>query len=306
MTIDLFSKGVKLLTVTPDDTSYRYRKIGGEDRILLTFSAPKHIKLAVGLTVSFQGREYTMYSPATITKVNDKHWKYLLALDAPQELLRKWRMKHRTDGAVKFHLTAKPEEHLRMLVDCANSSDTGAKVRWSIGSCIDAPEKLITYNHTDLLSALGAIAKAFDIEWEADGKQIHLRKVEYYKDNPLPLSYGQGNGLRSGVKRENDSKATRLSRLYVQGSDRNIEHAKYGAKTLHMPKEVTVKFDGEKFEGEAGYIASKAQAYKVSADGLYVERTDDPQATGNEGSVEATDIYPIRVGVVSAVTEDGK
>lgn len=306
MTIDLFSKGVKLLTVTPDDTSYRYRKIGGEDRILLTFSAPRHIKLAVGLTVSFQGREYTMYSPATITKVNDRHWKYSLTLDAPQELLRKWRMKHRTDGAVKFHLTAKPEEHLRMLVDCANASDVGAIVKWSIGSCIDAPEKLITYNHTDLLSALGAIAKAFDIEWEADGKQIHLRKVEYYKDNPLPLSYGQGNGLCSGVKRENDSKATRLSRLYVQGSDRNIEHAKYGAKTLHIPKEVTVKFDGEKFEGEAGYIASKAQAYKVSADGLYVERTDDPQATGNEGSVEATDIYPSRVGVVSAVTEDGK
>ena len=306
MTIDLFSKGVKLLTVTPDDTSYRYRKIGGEDRILLTFSAPKHIKLAVGLTISFQGREYTMYSPATITKVNDKHWKYLLTLDAPQELLRKWRMKHRTDGAVKFHLTAKPEEHLRMLVDCANSSDAGAKVKWSIGSCVDAPEKLITYNHTDLLSALGSIAKTFDIEWEIEGKQIHLRKVEYYKDNPLPLSYGQGNGLRSGVKRENDSKATRLSRLYVQGADRNIEHAKYGAKTLHMPKEVAVKFDGEKFEGEAGYIASKAQAYKVSADGLYVERIDDPQATGNEGSVEATDIYPSRVGVVSAVTEDGK
>ena len=306
MTIDLFSKGVKLLTVTPDDTSYRYRKIGGEDRILLTFSAPKHIKLAVGLTISFQGREYTMYSPATITKVNDKHWKYSLTLDAPQELLRKWRMKHRTDGAVKFHLTAKPEEHLRMLVDCANSSDAGAKVKWSIGSCVDAPEKLITYNHTDLLSALGSIAKTFDIEWEIEGKQIHLRKVEYYKDNPLPLSYGQGNGLRSGVKRENDSKATRLSRLYVQGSDRNIEHGKYGAKTLHMPKEVAVKFDGEKFEGEVGYVASKAQAYKVSADGLYVERTDDPQATGNEGSVEATDIYPSRVGVVSAVTEDGK
>ena len=306
MTINLTKDGVTLLEVTPDDTSYRYRKMGGENRILLNFSTPRFIQLPVGATLAYQGRTYTMYSPATITKINERNWQYSLTLDAPQELLRKWRMKHRTYGAVKFHLTAKPEEHLRMLVDCANASDPTARVKWSLGECIDAPEKLVTYNHTDLLSALGTIAKTFDTEFEIDDKQIRLRKVEYYKDRPLELSYGKGKGLRSGVKRENDSKATRLSRLYVQGTDRNIEYAKYGAKTLHLPKGVSVRFDGDKFEGEVGYIASRAHSYKVSADGLYVDRVGDPEQTGNEGSVEATDIYPSRVGAVSSVTEDGQ
>lgn len=306
MTINLTKDGVTLLKVTPDDTSYRYRKIGGENRILLNFSTPRFVQLPVGTTLAYQGRTYTMYSPAAINKINERNWQYSLTLDAPQELLRKWRMKHRTDGAVKFHLTAKPEEHLRMLVDCANASDPTARVKWSLGECIDAPEKLVTYNHTDLLSALGTIAKTFDTEFEIDDKQIRLRKVEYYKDRPLELSYGKDKGLRSGVKRENDSKATRLSRLYVQGTDRNIEYAKYGAKTLHLPKGVSVRFDGDKFEGEAGFVASRAHSYKVSADGLYVDRVGDPELTGNEGSVEATDIYPSRVGSVSSVTEDGQ
>lgn len=299
MTITFFVNGRPLTSVTPEDTSYRYRKISGEDRVYLTFVADRLTTIPVGATIRFEGATYTLLSPAVITKHNDKSYHHSLTLGAPCERLRLWRMKHRTDGAVKFNLTAKPEEHLRMLIDAASGSDTEAE-KWTIASCLDAPEKLISYDHTDCLSALGLIAKTFDTEWVAEGKAIRLGKIEANATSPLPLAYGKDKGLKSGLKRENDQRQTLIQRLYVRGSDRNIRHDRYGSKTLHMPKSESVLFDGDRFAGEAGYNTRTQALYLVSPNGDYVERVQTEGLTGGEGSLDATDIYPSRVGSVTS------
>ena len=299
MTITFFVNGRPLTSVTPEDTSYRYRKISGEDRVHITFVADRLTTIPVGATIRFEGATYTLLSPAVITKHNDKSYHHSLTLGAPCERLRLWRMKHRTDGAVKFNLTAKPEEHLRMLIDAASGADTEAE-KWTIASCLDAPEKLISYDHTDCLSALGLIAKTFDTEWVADGKAIRLGKIEANATSPLPLAYGRDKGLKSGLKRENDQRQTLIQRLYVRGSDRNIRHDRYGSKTLHMPKSESVFFDGDRFAGEAGYNTRTQALYLVSPNGDYVERVQTEGLTGGEGSLDATDIYPSRVGSVTS------
>ena len=298
MTITFFVNGRPLTSVTPEDTSYRYRKISGEDRVHLTFVADRLTTIPVGATIRFEGATYTLLSPAVITKHNDKSYHHSLTLGAPCERLRLWRMKHRTDGAVKFNLTAKPEEHLRMLIDAASGADTEAE-KWTIASCLDAPEKLISYDHTDCLSALGLIAKTFDTEWVAEGKAIRLGKIEANATSPLPLAYGKDKGLKSGLKRENDQRQTLIQRLYVRGADRNIRHDRYGSKTLHMPKSESVFFDGDRFAGEAGYNTRTQALYMVSPNGDYVERVQTEGLTGGEGSLDATDIYPSRVGSVT-------
>lgn len=299
MTITFFVNGRPLTSVTPEDTSYRYRKISGEDRVYLTFVADRLTTIPVGATIRFEGATYTLLSPAVITKHNNKSYHHSLTLGAPCERLRLWRMKHRTDGAVKFNLTAKPEEHLRMLIDAASGADTEAE-KWTIASCLDAPEKLISYDHTDCLSALGLIAKTFDTEWVAEGKAIRLGKIEANATSPLPLAYGKDKGLKSGLKRENDQRQTLIQRLYVRGSDRNIRHDRYGSKTLHMPKSESVFFDGDRFSGEAGYNTRTQALYLVSPNGDYVERVSSEGLTGGEGSLDATDIYPSRVGSVTS------
>nr|DAN81930.1 MAG TPA: tail protein [Caudoviricetes sp.] len=298
MTITFFVNGRPLTSVTPEDTSYRYRKISGEDRVHLTFVADRLTTIPVGATIRFEGSTYTLLSPAVITKHNNKSYHHSLTLGAPCERLRLWRMKHRTDGAVKFNLTAKPEEHLRMLIDAASGADTEAE-KWTIASCLDAPEKLISYDHTDCLSALGLIAKTFEAEWVAEGKAIRLGKIEANATSPLPLAYGKDKGLKSGLKRENDQRQTLIQRLYVRGSDRNIRHDRYGSKTLHMPKSESVFFDGDRFAGEAGYNRRTEALYLVSPNGDYVERVQTEGLTGGEGSLDATDIYPSRVGSVT-------
>ena len=299
MTITFFVNGRPLTSVTPEDTSYRYRKISGEDRVYLTFVADRLTTIPVGATIRFEGATYTLLSPAVITKHNNKSYHHSLTLGAPCERLRLWRMKHRTDGAVKFNLTAKPEEHLRMLIDASSGADTEAE-KWTIASCLDAPEKLISYDHTDCLSALGLIAKTFDTEWVAEGKAIRLGKIEANATSPLPLAYGKDKGLKSGLKRENDQRQTLIQRLYVRGSDRNIRHDRYGSKTLHMPKSESVFFDGDRFSGEAGYNTRTQALYLVSPNGDYVERVSSEGLTGGEGSLDATDIYPSRVGSVTS------
>ena len=99
---------------------------------------------------------------------------------------------------------------------------------WEVGECIDAVEQVISFNHAYCSDALNQIADAFDTEWEVEGKTIHLRKVEYFKDNPLALSYGKGNGFKKEISRSNKSDSRNFEILYVQGGTDNIVPGKYG------------------------------------------------------------------------------
>jgi predicted small secreted protein len=119
-----------------------------------------------------------------------------------------------------------------LLVDNLNERDSG----WSVGSYVDSVEKVISFNHTSCNDALRQMAEAFNTEYEIIGKQISLRRVEYNKDNPLALSYGFGNGFKSGVKRENSGDSKAIEILYVQGGERNVNPTIYGSQELLLPK----------------------------------------------------------------------
>ena len=62
-----------------------------------------------------------------------------------------------------------------------------------------------------------------------------LRKVEYNKNNPLPLSYGRGNGFKPGVGRSNYGDTPPIEILYVQGGTDNIDPSKYKSSELLLP-----------------------------------------------------------------------
>lgn len=125
------------------------------------------------------------------------------------------------------------------------------------------------------------------------GKTINLRKVEYYKDAPLKLSYGKGNGFLPGVGRVNQGDNLPVEILYVQGGERNIDYSAYGSQTLLLPKSQELSYQGRR--------------YKTDKDGMYVTRADRPLSSYNEDSYDASDIYPSRVGTVSETdTEPGE
>lgn len=140
---------------------------------------------------------------------------------------------------------------------------------------------------------MGRLAEEFDTEFEIVGKTVHLRKVEYFKDAPVALSYGKGNGFLPGVGRANQGDNLPVEILYVQGGERNIDYSAYGSQTLLLPKSQELSYQGRR--------------YKTDKDGMYVTRADRPLSSYNEDSYDASDIYPSRVGTVSETdTEPGE
>jgi hypothetical protein len=272
------------LDLPVNENSYRYRAIRGENGLTLHFALTEHVEIPVGAYCMFEGQTYTLERPENFIMRNTRNFEYTLVLDAPQSKLQKYKFKDTTTRRLKFTLTAKPREHLQMLVDNMNIRESG----WTLGTCIDAIEKPVSYNHAYCIDALNQITDEFETEWEIAGKEINLRKVEYNKDTPLPLSYGRGNGFKPGLGRSNTDDSKPVAILYVQGGDRNIDASKYGSTELLLPKNQTLIYEG--------------RTYISDEDGLSICRADKQPITGDEDSLDCSHIYPSRVGTISTVT----
>ena len=289
--------GATLLDVMPDDNSYRHRAIMGDNALTLYFSLAQHVEIPVGAYCEHGGERYTLMRPEALKMQHTRHFDYTLELEGEQGKMSIWKFRNPIDGRLRFSLTARPKEHLQMLVDNLNRRDSG----WTVGECIESTERVVNYEHAFCRDALALMAKAFDTEYEIVGKRISLGAVEHDRANALPLSYGKGNGFVSGVARTNSEDSVPTEILYVQGGERNIDRSKYGASTLHLPLNATIGFDGARFEGETGYDARKARRYRTDEKGFAVQRADRPLSSKAEDSVDLTDIYPSLVGTVAEV-----
>lgn len=289
--------GETLLDVMPDDNSYRHRAIMGDNSLTLYFSLAQHVEIPVGAYCEHGGERYTLMRPEALKMQHTRHFDYTLELEGEQGKMSIWKFRNPIDGRLRFSLTARPKEHLQMLVDNLNRCSSG----WTVGECIESAERVVNYEHAFCRDALALMAKAFDTEYEIVGKRISLGAVEHDRANALPLSYGKGNGFVSGVARTNGEDSVPTEILYVQGGERNIDRSKYGASTLHLPLNATIGFDGARFEGETGYDDRKARRYRTDEKGFAVQRADRPLSSKAEDSVDLTDIYPSRVGTVAEV-----
>ena len=272
------------LDILPTDESYRYRSIMGEHTLTLYFSLPTYTDIPTGAWCEFQGERYTLNQPAKVVKHNTHHFEYTLTMDSEGANLRNYKLRNPNDKTLKFPFTASPRYHIQILVDCLNMIDSG----WQVGTTIEAFEKLVSYNHNNCLEALDMIAKAFETEYEIIGKTIHLHKVEYFKDNPLPLQYGKGKGFKTGVSRTTEQ--SRITRLYVQGGERNIDRSKYGNKELLLPKSQEYTYEGVTFVSDDKGLSI---AIKNAQNNGFV----------NEQSLDLSHIYPKRKGTITEVFE---
>lgn len=283
--------GEVLLDIPVDDDSYRYRAIAQAKKVELRYSLVDHVELPTGAYIEYQGERYTLWYPSDFKKEGTRVFDYTVTFGGNEEILKKYKYKLLSDKPykLKFVMTATPRMFVELLVDNLNLYDSG----WTVGTVIEAPEKLLSFNHEKCWAVLGRLAEEFDTEFEIVGKTINLRKVEYYRDAPLKLSYGKGNGFLPGVGRANQGNNLPVEILYVQGGERNIDYSVYGSQTLLLPKSQELEYQGRR--------------YKTDKDGMYVTRADRPLSSYNEDSHDASDIYPSRVGTVSETdTEPGE
>lgn len=290
-------KGKKLLEIEVDDNSYRHRVIMGDYNLTLYYSLAEHVELPVGCYCDYQGERFTLERPEAFKMKHSRSFEYTVTMESSQAKAKIWKFRNPVDGRLKFSLTAKPHEHLQMFVDNMNRRDSG----WAVGSCVSGDEVCISYSHAFCYEALEQMASTLNTEFEFNGKTVSLRKVEYNKNNPLPLSYGRGNGFKPNVGRSNYGDTPPTEILYVQGGSDNIDPSKYGSSELLLPKSQSIGFDGVYFEDEEGFNADNARYYMTDDLGFSIRRKDKDLTSLAESSLDCSDIYPKRVSEISSV-----
>ena len=273
------------LDVQESDSSYRYRSLMSKPQLVLKFSLSEFVEIPVGAWCEYQGVKYKLGSPENIKKNGTRNIEYTLTLGTLEDNMSLYKMRNPVDKRLKWSMCAKPHELVEAIVWNLNQRD-GAGV-WKVGECLDAAEQTVEFNHTYVDAALQDVANKFETEWEINDYTISLHKVEYFKDDPLPLAYGKGNGFEPGGGRTTQSDELPIKRLYVQGGDRNIDRSKYGSAELLLPKSQTLVYEG--------------RIYQSDAEGYSIERIDKVSDAVKEDSLDCSEIYPSRVGTVSAV-----
>lgn len=273
------------LDVQESDSSYRYRSLMSKPQLVLKFSLSEFVEIPVGAWCEYQGVTYKLGSPENIKKNGTRNIEYTLTLGTLEDNMSLYKMRNPVDKRLKWSMCAKPHELVEAIVWNLNQRD-GAGV-WKVGECLDAAEQTVEFNHTYVDAALQDVANKFETEWEINDYTISLHKVEYFKDDPLPLAYGKGNGFEPGVGRTTQSDELPIKRLYVQGGDRNIDRSKYGSAELLLPKSQMLVYEG--------------RTYQSDAEGYSIERIDKVSDAVKEDSLDCSEIYPSREGTVSAV-----
>lgn len=287
MKIHFNNKDIDILV---DTSSYRYTALQNVGTLYLYFASEEFINIPVGAYCIYKNITYYLMDPDDFKKKSSRNFEYTLVMYDIGAILGKYKCRDIVSKRLKFDYTAKPHEHLQLIVDNLNMRDSG----WKVGECIEAEEKTINYNHIFCSEALPTIADTFKTEYEIDPaiKTIHLRKVEYNKGEPLPLEYGKDKGFVPGLGRSNKDGNRPVTILYVQGGEQNIDFSKYGSKELLLPKNQRLEYEG--------------RAYVSDAEGLYIKRADTTLTDVQEDSLDCSHISPKRVGSVSNVVVSDK
>ncbi len=264
--------------------SYHEAKVGAVSTLVVETTSDKAIAFPLGTYCTWRGEKFALFTPAEVVKVSEREYRYTLTLSGEGQQLAlskfKFIVANPEDVRLSFTLTGKPRFFLEQIL---RSLPAG----FSIGACLEAEAQAISFKHEDCLSALSRVAEAFKTEWHITGKTLNLGKVVGNKANAVTLSYGKGKGLLSGLTATNDSEKSPVGKLFIQGTERNIDPSKYGAKSLHLPKGRAIYYEG--------------RAYVVSADGQSLSVSGLSTDGRKEDSFDGTNIYPQRVGVVSSV-----
>lgn len=280
----------KEIDILVDTSSYRYTALQNVGTLYLYFAGEEFINIPVGAYCIYKNITYYLMDPDDFKKKSSRNFEYTLVMYDIGAILGKYKCRNIVSKRLKFDYTAKPHEHLQLIVDNLNMRDSG----WKVGECIEAEEKTINYNHIFCSEALPTIADTFKTEYEIDPaiKTIHLRKVEYNKGEPLPLEYGKDKGFVPGLGRSNQDGNRPVAILYVQGGEQNIDFSKYGSKELLLPKNQRLEYEG--------------RTYISDAEGLYIKRADTTLTDVQEDSLDCSHISPKRVGSVSNVVVSDK
>lgn len=254
-----------------NDSSTQDKEVQADNVLSLGFTLYAHVSIDVNDYVDFGRERYwavEKYEPAEKSSVE---WEYSLKLYGIESLIKRFLVLNNTDGdnEAVFTLTARPVDHLRLIVKCINDG-MDQTTNFKVGSVEGTDNVVINYEGKYCDEALKELAEKVGVEWWFDGETLNLSRCEWGSAVVL----GSGEGLTS-LEQDKADNVKFYTRLFPIGSSRNIDRERYGASRLQLP-------------GGAKYLDMGDLVHKYGV----IHHYEQEAFSG---------IYPRRVGVVSSV-----
>lgn len=329
----IYKERVVILDVTPEDSSYYYSELRGEEYYLVEFTLTEYKDIPFGSYITNENVvNYFLHESPNVTQVNGSAYRYKVRFEGYYHMLKKCVMRNNVDKRISFILTATPREHLQMILEPLQLRyDTLSTYPnwWKINdSSIDSEDAItISYDELNCWEALQLLASELDVDFEfkhegaktithADKKEVCyvysvlLKKLEHNYSSPLVLEYGKGKGFKGNVERIADENSAPIGIARIKAS--NVNAFSETSDQLLLPKrdgafdDIPSEFDGQYFDGgfdSGNYDEDKGRKFTIGEDLLSVRFNDSSNTT--EGVIDCTDIYPTVTLEVFNCTDGG-
>lgn len=264
--------GIVKTTLSPNDTSTQAKEIQGDNVLSLSFTLYEYVSIDVNDYVVFEGEHYWAVEKYLPQEKSTVEWEYNVKLYGIESLIKRFLVLKTVDGdnEAVFTLTAKPSEHIDLIVQNINDG-MGNTTNFKKGTVEGTENVVIEYAGKYCDEALKELAEAVGVEWWIEGETVNLCRCEHGEE----VTLGYGNGLTS-IDRDVADNAKFFTRLFPIGSSRNIDPERYGSNRLQLPNGVK-------------YVDVNTERYGI------IHHYEQEAFSG---------IYPHREGVVSDVREE--
>lgn len=270
--IKIYSKDNQQRCIAPTANGQQEKQLQGDNVLSLSFTLYEFIQLDVNDYATFLGERYWLLERYKPRMKNTKEWEYNLTLYGVESLVKRFLVINYTDNEDTpiFTLTAPASEHAKIILTSINKA-IGREL-FRLGEVKQTENLVIDYKGTYCNEALDLLAKAAKTEfWFEDGTTLNISRAQYGE----PITLGYQKGLIS-LEREKADNVKFYTRLFPLGSTKNIDPDKYKHRRLQLP-------NGQK----------------------YVDKDTDKYGIVHHFEEAAfADIYPRRIGVVSAVRSE--
>ena len=216
-------QGKVIYTTEINNGAKRKFQLMKEDYITLPFSLEKPIKFGVGCNTEVDGElfEVTELQKPTYNNTTGGY-DYQLRLDAYY-----WKWKNKIfkftpevgGQEASWSLTASLDVHLGIFLrnlKALGYTYRGSEFEFSIDATVENKAISMSYENTNMIDALSAMAENWQCEWWLTDNTIHFGRCEY--GNPIDFELG----VNVDEMKASASQSPYATRLYVFGSTRNL------------------------------------------------------------------------------------
>lgn len=242
-------QGNIILSVSVSRECEHVEELMKSDYIQLSWNSSSRDILPAGSYIEYKGEKYSLLEPYSPTQKDELEFTYQPQFQSKIMIWGKtpFFMYTYADDTISnrepdWSLTDNPSNFMSVVVD-AIKNETGETWTYSVADSLPASTSL-SFQTTDIFSALNQIANAFETEWWVDkiNKVIHLSKASHGETVDLEV----GNNVKTPSVTY--GKEGYYTRFYAFGSTRNIVQDYKGSNVNNLVNK-RLTLDPDKYPG---------------------------------------------------------